>query len=105
MDSDKQEQLSREAIQLLAERCPRLAKTCYWAGTAAIAIEELHHRKSFDLDFHTRKALYDVRPLLAEIRAAFPGAFEIVQSPNSRMTSRHTTMYPSTMPGKPVTSC
>jgi len=82
MDGDKQEQLSREAIQLLAERCPRLTKTCYWAGTAAIAIEELHHRKSFDLDFHTRKALYDVRPILAEIRAAFPGAFEIVQSPD-----------------------
>lgn len=82
MDSDRQEQLSREAIRLLAERCPRLAKTCYWAGTAAIAIEELHHRKSFDLDFHTRKALRDVRPILAEIRAAFPGAFEIVQSPD-----------------------
>jgi hypothetical protein len=82
MDSDKQEQLSRDALRLLAERCPRLAKTCYWAGTAAIALEELHHRQSFDLDFHTREALYDVRPILAEIRAAFPGAFEVVQSPD-----------------------
>jgi len=82
MDSDEHEQLTRRAIQLLAERCTRLAKTCYWAGTAAIALEELHHRKSFDLDFHTRKALYDVRPILAEIRAAFPDAFEIVQSPD-----------------------
>jgi len=82
MDKDKQEQLSRDAIQLLAAHCPRLAKTCYWAGTAAIAIEELHHRKSFDLDFHTRKALYDVRPILAEIRSAFPDTFEIVQAPD-----------------------
>lgn len=82
MDEDRQVQLSRDAIRLLAERCPRLAKKCYWAGTAAIAIEELHHRKSFDLDFHTREALYDVRPILAEIRAAFPGDFEVIQSPD-----------------------
>lgn len=82
MDSERQVELSQDALRLLAERCPRLAQTCYWAGTAAIAIEELHHRQSFDLDFHTRKALYDVRPLLAEIRAAFPGAFEVVQAPD-----------------------
>ena len=82
MGSDRQVQVSRDALRLLAERCPRLAQKCYWAGTAAIAIEELHHRKSFDLDFHTREALYDVRPILAEIRAAFPGAFEVVQSPD-----------------------
>ena len=82
MDNDRQVQVSRDALRLLAERCPRLAKKCYWAGTAAIAIEELHHRRSFDLDFHTLEALYDVRPILAEIRAAFPGDFEIVQSPD-----------------------
>lgn len=82
MDNDRQVQVSRDALRLLAERCPRLAKKCYWAGTAAIAIEELHHRRSFDLDFHTREALYDVRPILAEIRAAFPNAFEIVQAPD-----------------------
>lgn len=82
MDDAKQVQLSQDAIRLLAERCPRLAKKCYWAGTAAIAIEELHHRKSFDLDFHTREALYDVSPILAEMRAAFPGGFELIQSPD-----------------------
>ena len=82
MDADQQMEVSRVALRLLGERCPRLAKTCYWAGTAAIAIEELHHRQSFDLDFHTREALYNVRPILAEIRAAFQGAFEIVQAPD-----------------------
>ena len=82
MDSNRQEEISREALQQLAEHCPRLSKLCYWAGTAAIAIEELHHRQSFDLDFHTREALYNVRPILAEIRAAFPGAFEVVQAPD-----------------------
>lgn len=29
---------------------------CYWAGTSATALEELGHRESFDLDFHTREA-------------------------------------------------
>ena len=76
------ENLSRTALQLLAERCPRLVARCYWAGTAAIAVEELHHRRSFDLDFHTRNALFDVRPLLAEIQSAFPRAFDIVQAPD-----------------------
>ena len=82
MTSTRQTELSRVALMLLAERCPRLAKMCYWAGTAAIAIEELHHRQSFDLDFHTRQALYDVRPILAEIQAAFPGDFEVIQAPD-----------------------
>ncbi len=82
MNSEQQIEISRAALRLIGERCPRLAKTCYWAGTAAIAIEVLHHRQSFDLDFHTRASLYDVRPILAEIRAAFPGAFEIVQAPD-----------------------
>jgi hypothetical protein len=72
----------RKAVRLLASRCPRLARSCYWAGTASIAVEELHHRQSFDLDFHTRKSLQDVRPLLAEIQAAFPGAFRLVVSPD-----------------------
>ena len=69
-------------MQLLAKRCPRLAALCYWAGTSAIAIEELHHRRSFDLDFHTRFALEDVRPILAEIQAAFPNRVEVVQAPD-----------------------
>ncbi len=70
------------ALRLLSERCPRLTRLCYWAGSAALAIEELHHRLSFDLDFHTQDALRDVRPILAEIRHAFPGLFEVVQSPD-----------------------
>jgi hypothetical protein len=43
-----------------------MLKACYWAGASAVSLEETHHRQSFDLDFHTRKALFDVRPLLAE---------------------------------------
>jgi hypothetical protein len=82
MNSERQMELSRVALRLVAARCPRLAKTCYWAGTAAISIEELHHRQSFDLDFHTRTALYDVRPILAELRAAFPSGFEVVRAPD-----------------------
>jgi hypothetical protein len=55
---------------------------CYWAGTAAIAAEDLHHRQSFDLDFHTRAALKDVRPIMAEIQRGFPNAFEVLQAPD-----------------------
>jgi hypothetical protein len=82
MKARRNEDVTRVALRLLARKCPRLATRCYWAGTAAIAAEELHHRRSFDLDFHTREALYDVRPLLAEIQAAFPKAFEIVKAPD-----------------------
>lgn len=82
MDLERYSEIVQTALQLLGKRCPRLASTCYWAGTASIAMEELHHRHSFDLDFHTRKALYNVRPILAELQAAFPGAFEIVQAPD-----------------------
>lgn len=76
-----QEQLSR-ALTLLVEKCPRLTGSCYWAGTSAIATEELHHRESYDLDFHTRKALVDVRPFLAEIQHSFPGQFQLTQPPD-----------------------
>lgn len=55
---------------------------CYWAGTAAVAIEELHHRQSFDLDFHTRKALENTTPILTEIRVAFGDAFEVIRVPD-----------------------
>jgi len=82
VETNKQIEEQCLALRLLCERCPRLTHYCYWAGSAALAIEELHHRLSFDLDFHTRDALRDVRPILAEIRHAFPGAFEIVQSPD-----------------------
>lgn len=71
-----------EALRLLTERCPRLVELCYWAGTSAIAVEELDHRRSFDLDFHTCSALEDVRPILAEIQTAFRGKVAVVQAPD-----------------------
>lgn len=77
-----QEDIVRKAVGLLAKRCPRLAALCYWAGTSAIAVEDLRHRQSFDLDFHTCKALQDVRPILAEIQKVFAKDFEIVQVPD-----------------------
>lgn len=71
-----------KALRLLSEKCSRLRSSCYWAGASAIALEELHHRQSFDLDFHTRKALIDVRPILAEIEQAFPHRFEVISLPD-----------------------
>jgi len=82
MEQDAQVALARRALVLLCERCPRLVGLCYWAGTAAIATEELHHRQSFDLDFHTRRALVNVSPILAELRVAFGDGFEVVQAPD-----------------------
>ena len=82
VDSEEQNIVLVQGIRLLSQKCPRLAKTCYWAGTSCIALEELHHRQSFDLDFHTRTALYDVRPILAEIQKQFPGRFEVVSPPD-----------------------
>jgi hypothetical protein len=67
----------------IAERCPRLVARCYWAGTSAIALEELGHRESFDLDFHTLDALADTRPFLAELERAFPDALDLVQAPDA----------------------
>jgi hypothetical protein len=81
---DEHGRLMRETIAQIASRCPRLIATCYWSGTSAIAIEELHHRDSFDLDLHTQEALVDTRPLLAELELAFPGRLEIVEPPDSR---------------------
>ncbi len=78
----EQTDLVKEALRALAQRCPRLVQSCYWAGTSAISAEELGHRSSLDLDFHTLRALEDVRPLLAEIQKAFPGAFEILEEPD-----------------------
>lgn len=79
----KKNQLVREALCLVVDRCPRLSETCYWAGTSSIAIEELDHRESFDLDFHTRRALVDVNPILTEIQQAFGDSFSLVQPPDS----------------------
>jgi hypothetical protein len=74
--------LVREALRLLVERCPKLAKTCYWAGTSAISLEELRHRSSLDIDLHTKRALEDVRPILIEIQRAFPGDFALIEAPD-----------------------
>jgi hypothetical protein len=82
MKEPEQNKIIEKALYLLAERCLRLKTQCYWAGTSSIAMEELGHRISFDLDFHTRKALLDVRPILAEIQKAFPGNVEMIQTPD-----------------------
>lgn len=83
MDNIKQNKILGEAVRLLARKCPRLVSLCYWAGTSSISLEELGHRQSFDLDFHTYKALDDVRPVLSEIQKVFPGSFEIIQAPDN----------------------
>ena len=70
------------ALEMLNHRCPRLVRACYWAGTSSIAAEELHHRRSFDLDFHTRRAMVDTRPILTEILGALGDRFEILQVPD-----------------------
>ncbi len=82
MNAEQRQQILRRTVVEIAARCPRLVGQCYWAGTSAIAIEELGHRESFDLDFHTQEALVDTRPLLAELERAFAGAFEIVHAPD-----------------------
>lgn len=80
-ENEKNTTLAR-ALRLIAGRCPRIVKACYWAGASAVSLEETHHRQSFDLDFHTRKALFDVRPLLAELQVAFPDRFEVITNPD-----------------------
>jgi len=77
MGSEERARLLRDAVRAIASRCPRLIAECYWAGTSAIALEELGHRESFDLDFHSRHAFVDTRPFLAELQRAFPGALEL----------------------------
>jgi hypothetical protein len=76
-------QIAQDALRLLAARCPRLAGMCYWAGTSSIAIEELDHRESFDLDFHTHQALVDVSPILAELQSEFAELFSVSQAPGA----------------------
>ena len=71
-----------EALVWLVQHCPRLSRSCYWAGTASISLEELHHRRSFDLEFHTRKAMADTRPILAELHQVLGKRFELVQPPD-----------------------
>jgi hypothetical protein len=81
--STLKEEIIIQALLLLVERCPRLIHQCYWAGTSAIAVDEMHHRESFDLDFHTRAAHEKTTPLMMELQAAFPGAFKVLQSPDA----------------------
>lgn len=83
MIAQRRNELLRDAVRRIAVSCPRLVAQCYWAGTSAIALEETAHRESFDLDFHSQHALVDTRPLLAELRRAFPGALEVLQAPDS----------------------
>lgn len=82
MVSTLKEETIIQALLLIARHCPRLIHQCYWAETSAVAVEELHHRESFDLDFHTRAAHEKTTPLMMELQAAFPGAFKILQSPD-----------------------
>lgn len=70
------------AAREVSARCPRLVRSCYWAGTSAIALEELRHRESFDLDFHTRRALADVRPILQEVAVVFRPRIAVIQAPD-----------------------
>jgi len=84
MGSDERARLLREAIRTIASRCPRMIAECYWAGTSAISLEELGHRESFDLDFHSRHAFVDTRPFLAELQRAFPASLELIQAPDAR---------------------
>ena len=72
----------REAVRLVAVKCPRLRTSCYWAGTSSIATEVLGHRRSMDLDFHTLQALGDVRPILAEAQKVFGRRFRLVETPD-----------------------
>jgi hypothetical protein len=74
-------ELVSQVLTILVKSCPKLLANCYWAGSSAISIEELSHRQSYDLDFHTCDALIDVRPFLAEIKRAFPKVTEIVAAP------------------------
>jgi hypothetical protein len=75
--------LLAQTVVRIAAKCPRLVASCYWAGTSAIALEELGHRQSFDLDFHTQEPLVDTRPVLTEIDRAFPRSLEIVRPPDA----------------------
>src|SRR5512134_1025455 len=86
MGEQPQDREIREALVLLARHCPRLSRSCYWAGTSSISLEELHHRSSFDLDFHTRKAMVDTRPILTEMQLALGRRFELVQAPDEHGT-------------------
>ncbi len=74
--------LLQQTLQELVAACPRLRRSCYWAGTSAIALEELRHRDSFDLDLHTIHALEDVRPVLAEVQKSFGERFTLLEAPD-----------------------
>lgn len=84
MGSDERARMLREAVRAIASRCPRLIAECYWAGTSAISLEEIGHRESFDLDFHSRHAFVDTRPFLAELQRAFPDSLELIEAPDAR---------------------
>jgi hypothetical protein len=72
-----------EVLALLAARCPRLLKACYWSGTSPIILEETHHRQSYDIDLHTLRALRDVRPLQAELQRGLGKDYRVLSAPDS----------------------
>ena len=79
---DKYNRIVKEALEMISDQCPRLVRSCYWAGTSAISIEELGHRISLDIDFHTHRALQDVRPILAEMQRNFSEKFRLMMAPD-----------------------
>lgn len=68
-------------LREIVSACPSVRTSCYWAGTSAIALEELRHRDSFDIDLHTIHPLEDLRPLLAELDAAFSPRLLVAEPP------------------------
>lgn len=68
-------------LREIVSDCPSVKTSCYWAGTSAIALEELKHRDSFDIDLHTIRALEDLRPLLAEMETTFTTRLSLAEPP------------------------
>ncbi len=68
-------------LREIVSTCPGVKSSCYWAGTSAIALEELKHRDSFDIDLHTIHALEDLRPLLAELDRTFSTRLLVAEPP------------------------
>jgi hypothetical protein len=81
MTLEQERLIIRQFLDELSQRCPRLIESCYWAGTSAISLEELNHRRSFDIDLHTKEALVDVRPFLRELEQAFASRLKVTAMP------------------------
>ena len=68
----------------------------------SIAAEELHHRRSFDLDFHTRRAMADTRPILADRTSSGPGFEGFWRSTGARITIEVLSNFQDTAPSELV---